>query len=262
MAVDIDAGAGPLQKIIWRGVPPAEVPWEMAEAHYVDVHVPLSRRFLLLDPVQVAYRTLRVEREIGGSGEWGSPRSAWRFIIFHEDRSRASLEPPSAEQVRLRRELWDDNPSIIGDAVRCEVAEEILLDRCIERAGAAQLMIELERVATDDHGGDIAVRACLERITELAAEVRGARLLTANWPRRQRLQHLRADGGYDLSDWSPAGSKLAYLELLFDAAQGAMAFAVSPAVAAARDGGPWAAATYLVTERIEFDRRRRRFEPG
>jgi len=250
------AGEEVLRKIIWRGLPPHGRSRAAAESHYVGVHVPLSRRFLMLDPAQVAYSTLRVCGQLDIAGGWNHPPSAWRFIIFLEDPSAPAAEW-TEERVRLRRLLWDDNPLVIGESIRCEVDEEALVDRRSGQTSFAKAVLEFDRrPEISPTEAEAELRRRVTTLAERGAMADGLRGMTVNWARRQRLQRLRDDGEYHLTDWAPEGPKIAYLELLFDNADWAIQFLGCDEVVDAVFSPTYAAAgAYLVDERCEFDRR-------
>ena len=254
------AGSGPdeavVRKIIWRGLPPRGRSRVAAESHYVRVHVPLSRRFLMLDRAQVAYSTLRVRRQLDIAGGWNHPPAAWRFIIFLEDPSAPAAEW-TEERVRLRRLLWDDNPFVIGESIRCEVHEEALVDRRSGQTSFAKAMLEFDRrPEISPTEAETELRRRVKTLAQRGAMADGLRGMTVNWARRQQLQRLRDDGEYDLTDWASEGPKIAYLELLFDNADWATQFLACDELVDAVFSPTFAAAgAYLVDERCEFDRR-------
>jgi hypothetical protein len=245
-----------LSKTIWRGLPPPGRSRAAAESHYVGVHVPLSRRFLMLDPAQLAYSTLRVRSQLDIAGGWKHPLSAWRFIVFLEDPSLLGAEP-TPERERLRLLLWADNPLVIGESIRCEVEEEVLVDRRTDQTSFAKALLEFDRgpeVAPIE--AEVALRRVVGTLARRAKTAPGLRLLTVSWARRQQLQRLREDGQYDLTDWMTEGPKIAYLELLFDNSTWAAQFLACDDVVDPVFGQMFAAAgAYLVDERCEFDRR-------
>jgi hypothetical protein len=245
-----------LRKIIWRGLPPPGRSRAAAESHYVGVHVPLSRRFLMLDPAQVAYSTLRVRKQLDIAGGWNHPPAAWRFITFLEDPSAPAAEWTD-ERVRLRRLLWDDNPLVIGESIRCEVREETLVDRRSGQTSFAKAVLEFDRrPEISPTEAEAELRGRVKTLVQHGATADGLRGMTVSWARRQQLQRLRDDGEYDFSDWAAEGPKIAYLELLFDNADWATELLGCDEVVDTVFSPTFAAAgAYLVDERCEFDRR-------
>jgi hypothetical protein len=245
-----------VRKIVWRGLPVPTRARELAEAHYVEVHVPLSRRFLLLDPAQVAYSTLRARRQLDIAGGFYDATKAWRFIVFLEDPSVPAREPTPAQR-RLRRLLTDDNPLVIGESIRCEVEEEVLVDRLSGQTSFVKALLEFDRhPGRSPAESEAELRRFADELADRARASPGTRLLVANWARRQQRQRMRADGGYEVTDWEPAGPKVGYLELLFDNPAAAADLLGAEEVIDAVFGPAFAdAGAYLVEERCEFDRR-------
>jgi hypothetical protein len=244
-------------KTIWRGLPPPGRSRAGAESHYLGVHVPLSRRFLMLDPAQIAYSTLRVRSQLDIAGGWKNHSlSAWRFIVFHVDSSALGAEP-TPERKRLRHLLWADNPLVIGESIRCEVDEEVLVDRRTDQSSFAKVLLEFDRrPEVTPVEAEMALRRVVDTLTERGKKAPGLRLLAVSWARRQQLQRLRQNGEYDLTDWMTEGPKIAYLELLFDNAAWAAQFLACGDVVVPVFGPMFAAAgAYLVDEHCEFDRR-------
>lgn len=219
---------------------PAEaVGLEEAERHYTSVHVPLARRLLAQNEAITSYSLLRVRRELDANGGWEQRPTAWRFTTqtFDETAVVTAFDPS------VRERLARDHLNCLYRLRRCEVEEEVVLDRLSGQVTFATYLIELDRSLDDDRDTAAAdVRELLERLRAATADLGGIRRIVSNSILRETIaEPLREEGQRLIDLFRSETEKVAYVEVLADERWSGSALFAHPDVA-----------TWIVDARTRF----------
>jgi hypothetical protein len=202
------------RKTFARFMPPPRLGVDEAERHYSRVHVPLARRLLAQHVAITTYSVIRAARQLDANGGWDANVSAWRFATqrFAPAAATTAFDP------RVRERLARDHVNCLYQLRRCEVDEEIVLDRMRGQVSFASYLVELDRLpsASDGDARDRA-RALVDLLSSAAEQIQGVRQIISNTVLRETLAEPLRDERQILTDsFLPGTDKIAYVEVLAD----------------------------------------------
>jgi hypothetical protein len=244
------------RKTFARFLPPPRLGLDEAERHYTRVHVPLARRLLAEDASITSYSAIRALRQLDANGDWEARASAWRFATqrFEPIAGTTAFDP------RVRQRLARDHVNCLYDLRRCEVDEEIVLDKMRGQVSFASYLIELDRLPTASHGhahGE--ARALVSLLSSAAEHIHGVRQITRNTVIRETLAEPLRDERQILTDsFLPETDKVAYVEVLADEEWSGTELFAEAAVAEWFAAAPHSfaiAACYRTEQMCGFDKR-------
>jgi hypothetical protein len=183
-----------------------------SERHYVDVHVPLARRWLAQVPWITQYMAYKPLEQRDANGGWRQRPAIWRYAMQRFAPDAAGTTFPEDVYARMA----PDNLNCLSE-LRCfEVEEQVPLERVSGQTAFATYFVDVEAREGED-GTQERLDALVERLLERAGAHDGIRRLTVNRVTRETEAEAIEEPGQKLTDrFLPETRKLAILELVAD----------------------------------------------
>jgi hypothetical protein len=227
----------------------------MAESdrHYVDVHVPLARRWLSAVPWITQYMTYKPIDQRDANGSWARRPAVWRYAMQRFAPEAAGTTFPPEIYARLA----PDNVNCVS-RLRCfEVAEVVPFDRLSGQTALATYLIDVE-----GHGAHEVVVERLDALVaclvDRAGTLPGIRRVTFDRVERETEAEPLDEPGQRITDrFLDVTPKVGFVGVVADARPFGDALLADPAVDAALFALEQAAevSCLAVHEECGFDRR-------
>jgi hypothetical protein len=223
------------------------------DRYYREVHTRFARGFLREMPHVCSYHVGLALSSYDVAGGWAAPPQTFRYIVLRFDPGTTLVMTPE-----LRERITEDHRVFLRELRGFSVEEEVLADRMSGQTSLVKYQFEYDRQPGEPADqGDKRLRTQLDRLTELAEEAFGLRLLLADHVQFEtRSEPVDEPGQRGTGERLPETQRQAFVELYFDQPEWAEEWFRREDVRAALLGDGWARTHGVrIDEECGLDRR-------